>query len=202
MKKIIVLSIISLVVLTGCKKNNLWIMDSFFDNKLLKQEEVEDLPKPPGIIKAFYKGYGFTNPEVLVDASLVSGDYASMYAKRVLEYLKEKSFKYLYSVGTTNMYNTPLVSKYAYNLKEAVDLKDFIVEKYYSGGYIFDNPYVFVFSNKGFIENDNKDKELESPHCIIISREGSYTTEVNNQDISYSYTVELDLHSSYWWMEG
>ena len=90
MKKIIVLSIISTIILTGCKKNDLWVMDSFFDDKLLKQEEVEDLPKPPGIIKAFYKGYGFTNPEVLVDASLVSSDYASMYSKRVLEYLKEK----------------------------------------------------------------------------------------------------------------
>lgn len=177
-------------------------MNSFFSDELLEREEISDLPRPSGIIRAFYKGQGFVNPEVLVDASFVSSDYASMYAHKVFDYLKEKSFTHLYSVSWTNIYNTPLVSKYAYNLKEAVEFADFVVDEYYSGGAVYENPYVFVFSNGDFLENEDGNKTLQSAHCIMISREGTRFIEINDEIVNFSYTIELDINSSYWLMRG
>lgn len=100
------------------------------------------------------------------------------------------------------MYNTPAVSKYSYNLKESSSFTEFMVDKYYSGGSVINNPWVFVFSNGDFVENDLGDKCLQSAHCIVISKEAFYTYQYNDKTINYSYFVELDTHSIYWHCEA
>ena len=77
-----------------------------------------------------------------------------------------------------------------------------VVDKYYSDGSVINNPWVFVFSNGDFAENDLGDKCLQSAHCIVISKETFYTYQYNDKTIDYSYFVELDTHSIYWHCEA
>lgn len=198
MKKITLLVAISTLIFTACHNDNRYVENSFFDGKLLKNEEISDLPNPLGNALLYFKGYGFTNPRAYIDSSMVSSDYANMYARSVYDYLIGKSFKYLYTVSGTNMYDTPAVSKYSYNLKESSNFTEFMVDEYYSGGSVINNPRVFVFSNGDFVENDHGDKCLQSAHCIVISKEAFYTYQYNDKTINYSYFVELDTHSSFW----
>ena len=200
MKKIALLVVISVLALVGCHKGELYIENSFFDDELLKREEISDLPNPPGNVILYFKGYGFTNPEAFVDSLMASSDQASMYARNVYDYLKDKSFKHLYTVSGTNIYNTPEVSKYSYSLKEASSFTEFVVDEYYSGGVTIDDPWVFVFSNGDFVDNNQGDKCLQSAHCLVISKDGFYTLEYNDKTINYSYFIELDIHSTFWLM--
>lgn len=202
MKKITLLAIISTLIFTACHNENHYVENSFFDGKLLKNEEISDLPDPLGNALLYFKGYGVTNPRAYIDSSMASSDQANMYAYSIYNYLKEKSFKYLYTVSGTNMYNTPDVSKYSYNLKESSSFTEFMVDEYYSGGSVINNPWVFVFSNGDFVENDHGDKCLESAHCIIISKEAFCTYEYNEKTINYTYFVELDTHSIFWHYEA
>lgn len=200
MKKITLLVAISTLVFTACHNDNRYIENSFFDGKLLKNEEISDLPDPLGNALLYFKGYGFTNPRVFIDSSMVSSDYANMYARSIYDYLIGKSFKYLFSISGTNMYDTPAVSKYSYNLKESSNFTEFMVDEYYSGGSVINNPWVFVFSNGDFAENDYGDKCLQSAHCIVISKEAFYTYQYNDKTINYTYFIELDTHSTFWLM--
>ena len=200
MKKITLLVAISTLILTACHNDNRYVENSFFDGKLLKNEEISDLPVPLGNALLYFKGYGFTNPRAYIDSSMVNSDYADMYARSIYDYLIGKSFKYLYTVSGTNMYDTPAVSKYSYNLKESSNFTEFMVDEYYSGGSVINNPWVFIFSNGDFVENDIGDKCLQSAHCIVISKEAFYTYQYNDKTINYSYFIELDIHSTFWLM--
>lgn len=94
MKKITLLVTISTLILTACHNDNRYVENSFFDGKLLKNEEISDLPEPLGNALLYFKGYGFTNPRAHIDSSMVSSDYANMYARSIYNYLKERFFKY------------------------------------------------------------------------------------------------------------
>ena len=82
--------------------------------------------------------------------------------------------------------------------KEASKLDDFYSDGYYrSQTKDLFNTWTFVFSNHDFKENTDGDKYMKSPHCIVISTESVYRLTYNKK-ITYSYSVEIDSHSSFW----
>ena len=189
----IVLLLLTSVSISSCGGSQ-YVENSFFDKQLLQQEEIEDLPTAPGITLLYEKIYGFTNAFVYMDDSKSNSDYASFYAHTVYEYLKDKSFKYLYTVSEQNYHSAGLIGKYAYNVKEAVELNDFYVEIDNNG---FNNSWVFVFSNKEPLENTDGESYLDKVHCLAIHHEGG-TYTYNKKSIKYTYSIEIDTHSSFW----
>ena len=186
------LSLVS-TLLSSCD-NNRYVENSFFDKELLKQEEIEDLPTAPGEPLLYKKIYGFTNAFVCMNDSEVSSDYASFYAKTVYDYLKDKSFKYLYTISSQNYHSAPMVGMYAYTVKEAQELNDFYCENSMNG---INKAWSFVFSNKGVLENEDGEKYFDKAHCLVIHHDGGEYT-YNKKTIKYTYSIEIDTHSSFW----
>ena len=90
----------------------------------------------------------------------------------------------------------------AYKLKEADKLSEFCNNSYCSvQSRELVNTWTFVFSNGDFKENDDGDKYMESPHCIVVSVEDTYHLSYHGKTISYNYFVEIDTHSSFWLSE-
>ncbi len=199
MNKRSVFSLLLICSLTACAKDTLYNENSFFDKAFLKEQLVADMPKPHGDVLLYKKAFGMTNPVSYIKVSeSVSSNWAGLYANDVYLYLKNKNFKYLYSVSGTNEYNAPLVSLYAYTLKEANNLDDFYVSDFYSGQRVISGCWVFVYSNGDVSLNQDSKRYLSSPYCIVISNEGRYDFSYDDRTINYTYFVEFDVHSSFW----
>ena len=194
MKTLKIASLLLASTLLSSCGNNQYVENSFFDKELLKQEEIEDLPAAPGNPLLYKKVYGLTNAFVYMDASKASSDCASFYAQSVYEYLKEKYFKYLYTISSQNYHSAQMIGKYAYTVKDAQELTDFY------GGTAkseMNNAWTFVFSNEEPLENTDGEKYFDKAHCIVIYHYGGDYT-YNKKTIKYTYSIEIDTHSSFW----
>lgn len=198
--KIIFPVFVLLFALSACSSNEVYVDNSFFDKEILSREKIEDLPEAPGISLVYKKEHGgSTNAIVYIDASAASSDYALFYASAVYDYLIEKSFKHIYTVDGPSQYSSPAFRAFACKLKEARKLDDFYSDGYYrSQTKDLLKTWTFVFSNDDFKENTDGDKYMKSPHCIVISAESVYRLTYNKKTITYSYSVEIDSHSSFW----
>ena len=189
----IVQLLLTSVSISSCSGSQ-YVENSFFDKQLLQQEEIEDLPTAPGITLLYKKIHGFTNAFVYMDDSKTNSDYASLYAQSVYEYLREKSFEYLYTISSQNYHSAQMIGKYAYTVKDAQELADFY------GGTAkseMNNAWTFVFSNKEPSENTDGEKCFDKAHCIVIYHYGGDYV-YNKKTIKYTYSIEIDTHSSFW----
>ncbi len=199
MKRRTLFALVFICSLTGCSKDALYNENSFFDESFLKDQLVSDLPDPHGDALLYKRAYGMTNPVSYIKVSeTVSSNWANLYANDVYEYLKKQGFKHLYTVSGTNQYNAPLIGLYSYTLKETDSLSDCYISDFYSGQWIIDECWVFVYSNGSVSLNEDNKSYLSSPHCIIISNEGGYDFSYEDKTIKYTYFVEFDTHSSFW----
>ena len=194
MKTLRIASLLLVSTLLSSCGDSRYVENSFFDKELLKQEEIEDLPTAPGISLLYKKIYGLTNAFVYMSDSEVSSDYASFYAQTVYEYLKEKSFKYLYTISNQNYHSAPMIGQYAYTVIEADNLDDFYIGTENSE---MNNVWTFVFSNEEPLENKDGEKYFDKAHCIVIYHYGGDYT-YNKKTIKYTYSIEIDTHSSFW----
>ena len=187
-------------MLSSCAQNSIYVEGEFFDKDFLKSQLVENLPDPYGEPLVYRKEHGNINASVYVEVPpYISSDYASFFAADVYHYLKEKSFKHLYAVDGQAKYNAPIARQFAYKLKEADKLSEFCNNSYCSvQSRELVNTWTFVFTNGDFKENDDGDKYMESPHCIVVSVEDTYHLSYHGKTISYNYFVEIDTHSSFW----
>ena len=194
MKPLKIISLLLISTLLSSCGGSQYVENSFFDKELLRQEEIEDLPTAPGTPLLYKKIYGFTNAFVYMDASEASSDYASFYAHAVYEYLKGTSFKYLYTISSQNYHSAPMLGKYAYTIKEAQELDDFYADTAKSE---MNNAWSFVFSDKDALENEDGEKYFDKAHCLVVHHDsGDYT--YNKKTIKYTYSIEIDTHSSFW----
>ena len=184
-------------MLSSCAQNSIYVEGEFFDKEFLKSQLVENLPDPYGEPLLYVKAHGMNNPTEYIDASLVSSDYSAFTAHDVFNYLSA-SFEHIYAIKQTSKYSTPSVSKYAYDVQEAYEIVDFITTSFYTGQSEVTGCYAFVYSNESFSQNENGDKYLSNPHCVVITKHGTYYFSYNNKTISYSYAVIFDTNSSFW----
>ena len=191
--------ILATIILSSCSSQKIYVENSFFDKAFLKEQLVENLPEPWGIPLLYAKANGMNNPTSYIDASLVSSDYSAFYSGDLFRYLKD-SFGCLYAIVGTSKYSTPSISKYAYKIEEANEIAEFSTTSFYSSQSQIDC-HAFVYSKDGFLENEAGDKYLSNPHCIVITREGSYYFSYNKKTINYTYSVIFDTHSSFWLSE-
>jgi|GEM_PF-5001488 len=189
-------------MLSSCAQNNIYVEGEFFDKEFLKSQLVENLPDPHGEPLLYVKAYGMNSPTAYINVSpSISSDYSLFTAGDVFKYLKA-SFEHLYAIKqTTSKYNTPLVSKYAYDIMEAYEINDFITPSFYTGQSKFEGCFAFVYSSDSFLENEDGDEYLSNPHCIVITGQGTNHFSYNNKTIRYSYSLIFDTHSSFWLSE-
>ena len=188
-------------MLSSCAQNSIYVEGAFFDKEFLKSQLVENLPDPHGEPLLYVKAHGMNNPTAYINVSpYISSDYSAFTVGDVFKYLKE-SFEHLYAIKQTSKYNTPSVSKYAYNILEAHEINDFITSSFYTGQSVFEGCFAFVYSSDSFLENEAGDKYLSNPHCIVITGEDTNYFSYNNKTISYSYLLIFDTHSSFWLSE-
>ena len=187
-------------MLSSCAQNSIYVEGEFFDKEFLKSQLVENLPNPYGVPLLYVKAHGMNNPTEYIDASLASSDYSAFTAHDVFNYLSV-SFEHIYAIKQTSKYNTPLVSKYAYDVQEAYEIVDFITTSFYIGLSELEGCYAFVYSKDGFLENEDGDKYLSNPHCIVITKHGYYYFSYNKKTINYTYSLIFDTHSSFWLFE-
>lgn len=196
-RKIFIINLL-IPLLFSCASNSLY-KESFFDIELLKEELVEDLPIPENEYLLYKRRYGLTNPITYINViNNISSDCSINYARDIYNYLKNKNFKYIYSVKEINgKYNAPLINLSAYILKEAKEFKDFYFEESTLSS-INTSGYAFVYSNDSILTNDDGDDYLSSSHCIIITKEGDYKLEYDDKIMNYNYYIKFDIHSSFW----
>lgn len=128
------------------------------------------MPNPWGEVLGYKKAYGMTNPVAFINVeNTISSNYAARYASDVYQYLEQKGFNCLCAIDGVIQYNAPSVSKYAYAVKEATSLVDFHDDVYYSVQSRTTGAYVFVYSEGDVARNDDGNKHLAFPHCIVIS---------------------------------
>ena len=187
-----------ILLLFSCTSNSLY-KESFFDSELLKEELVEDLPIPENEYLLYKRRYGLTNPITYINViDNISNDCSVNYSLDIYNYLKNKNFKYIYSIKEINgKYNTSLINLNAYILKEAKEFKDFNFEESTLSS-INTSGYVFVYSNDSTLNNDDGDNYFSSSHCIIITKEEDYKLEYDDKTMNFNYYIKFDIHSSFW----
>lgn len=177
---------ILILFLNSCSDSR-YILDGFFTEEELEKYEVLDLPVMDQ--KHLYdKAGGFLSESVYSVGSIE--DFHN-YANQVFEYLNNKNYAYLGTIGKlrTSVGLVPLADSYYY--QEANTLADFYQEE--------DSAYYFVYTNNENIVTNDYDEEFLSDEHILVIEYGS--SKINNYDekgsnFNYDYHVSFFLFSA------
>ncbi|MFA7032537.1 MAG: hypothetical protein WC201_03140, partial [Bacilli bacterium] len=166
------------ICLTSCGFN--YHMNAFFDDEVIKENEVDHLPSPTGEM-LYIEEHGFVDPYVYVDDNRTSFD---AYASVVLHYLQTLDFAFLGTAGDVKMTIgvIPAIEP-SYYFNEASTLEDF---------YQSEEPsYYFVYSHGGIKTNDDDEEYISNVHCLKMSFRENSQIQYDNDKSNYIYNYYI-----------
>ena len=175
MKKVLLLLPVLAISLTSCGVN--YQDNKFFDNSLLKKENIPNLPKPEGKLIRAMSNYDGIIKTVYVQNKEES--YGFKYAQQVFDYLRSLSFTHFYSVTKGSFLLTWSLSEREINSLEDCKYQDNIHRYYFfcSNKEADEENYIegigiIVNATHGYVSNKKRDFEFDC--CIDINTQPPY----------------------------
>lgn len=179
MKKYLLLLPVLAISLTSCgvRYND----NKFFDAKLLKKENIPNLPKPEGkLIRAMSMFDGIVK-EVFIQNEEES--YGFKYAGDVFDYLRGLSFKHFYTVNRSDFMLTWHLTEKEINNVEDCKYQDNI------------HTYHFFCSNGERYEEDNGREYIDGIGVVVYATGGT----VKNKKREFKYDACIKLCTNEVW---
>lgn len=191
MKRTVTLVLVLLIAIgiTGCKQQ--YHKDSFFNDTVLNDHLVPDLPKPNAEKMLAVDAYGLNDYCVYIR----SNQSAESYFQILLEYLEPLGFRYYGTVHSVkNDHGVILGMEHTYYYDPTNDLSSILARNYY---FEEEYSYIFVYSNGEWQENEDGERFLSDVHLLrVCCNSGTYKSD--DLSFDYDYYIEFAGNPSVW----
>ena len=137
----IAIAIIPLFVLTSCRSS--YVEGAFFDETILKENQIENLPIPEGELLRKHDDTVFVNSNKTERDNYIDSVYA---------YIKSLNFKHFY--GIDHVRTTLVASMYTLFVKDSENLDNHF--------YDVSNSYWFIYSDEDIGQLDENDERINT----------------------------------------